>query len=283
MAITSEMVRKLRDMTGAAMMDCKKALDATNGDMDAAIDHLRKAGLKTASKKAGRETGEGRVAAKVSADGKLGAILLVRCETDFVANTPDFQKMVEALLEVALANDLPDNEVVETFQRLKLKSGETVQEHLQQVIGKLGENIRVGGVGRLHSKTGVVGSYVHHNNKSGALSLIETSAERAKSDETLKRLCQHITASRPAVLDRAAVPAADREREKAVHAASEDVLKKPAEHREKIILGKLEKFYADVTLLEQPWIFDDKQNVAKAVQQALGAGSKPTAFVRLEV
>jgi elongation factor Ts len=283
MAITSEMVRKLRDMTGAAMMDCKKALEATSGDMDAAVDHLRKAGLKTAAKKAGRETSEGRVAAIIAPDGRLGALVMVRCETDFVANTPDFLKMMEILTGAALANDLPDHETVDTFQKVKLKSGETVQEYMQQVIGKLGENIRLGGVARLHSKQGFVGSYVHHNSKSGALALIQTSAERSKADETLRRLCQHITASRPAVLDRKAVSAEDLERERAVHASSEDVLKKPAEHREKIITGKLEKYYSEVTLQEQPWIFDDKQNVAKAVVQALGAGSTVAAFQRMEI
>ena len=278
MAITADMVRELREKSGAGMMECKKALDATGGDMEAAFDHLRKAGLKAATKKAGRETSEGRVAAKLSDDGRSGAIVAVHCETDFVAKTPDFEAMMEEYARVAFEQDLPDNNVLESFVTLNTSAGQTVTEHLQQVIGKLGENIQLAGVAFFENKNGYVSCYVHHNNKVGALASVTTNADRAAAEETTKLLCQHIAAFRPQYLRREDVPDDVLERERQVHLESEELKKKPEQIREKIVGGKIDKFYSEICLVEQGWIKDDKQSVEKALEAALGAGTRIEAF-----
>ncbi|MEO0649277.1 MAG: translation elongation factor Ts [Planctomycetota bacterium] len=273
MAVTAAMVRELRDKTGAAMMDCKKALAATEGDMEAAIDHLRKAGLKTAAKKEGRETAEGRVAAKVADDARSGSIVSVACETDFVANTEDFGTLMSDLTEIAVTSDLGGDGGASALMASKHMNGATVEEHLKQVIGKLGENIQVADAARFSTTDGYVGSYVHHNHKIGALAAVKTDAASDAVVPVLKQLCQHIVNAKPAYMTREQVPADVIERERAVFAESEDVQKKPEEFRGKIIDGKLNKFFAERCLVEQGWIFDDKQSVAKAIESALGKGA----------
>lgn len=279
MAITAAMVRELREKSGAAMMDCKKALEASGGDMDAAFDHLRKAGLKTAAKKAGRETSEGRVQALVSEDGRTGGMVSVACETDFVANTPDFSAMMDEYAGVARDNDLPTNgDAVEHFGTLATSDGSAVGEHLKQVIGKLGENIQLAGASHMTNAGGYVGSYIHHNSKVGVLASVTTGADRAKAEEVLKKLAQHVAAFRPPYLNREDVPAEDVERERQVHRESDELAKKPEEIREKIIDGKLNKFFSEQCLNEQGWIVDDKTPVAKAIAAELGGDAKIEAF-----
>ena len=273
MAITAAMVRELREKTGAAMMDCKKALAATDGDMEAAFDHLRKAGLKTAAKKEGRETTEGRVAAKVADDMRSGSIVSVACETDFVANTEDFGTLMSDLTEIAATSDLAGDNGTSALMSSKHMDGSTVEEHLKQVIGKLGENIQVADAAQFSTTDGYVGAYVHHNHKIGALAAIKTEASAEDAAPVLKQLCQHIVNAKPAYMSREQVPADEVERERAVFAESEDVKKKPEEFRGKIIDGKLNKFFGEKCLVEQGWIFDDKQSVAKAIESALGKGA----------
>ncbi len=283
MAITATMVRELREMTGAAMMDCKKALDATAGDINAAVDHLRKAGLKTAAKKAGRETSEGRVALALGPDGRSGSIVAVRCETDFVANTPDFGQMMEDFTATAMATELPAGDAAEAFTAAKMADGQTVAERLSQVIGKLGENMGIGGAAHFENAGGFVGGYVHHNNTIGALASVTTGADADKAAAITKQLCQHISVFKPTYLNREAVPADAVERERAVIAESEDVKKKPAEFQEKIVTGKLERFFSENCLLEQGWMLDDKQKVSKILEAELGAGSTVKAFAMFTV
>jgi elongation factor Ts len=273
MAITAAMVRELREKTGAAMMDCKKALAATEGDLEAAVDHLRKAGLKTAAKKEGRETNEGRVAATVADDCRSGSIVSVACETDFVANTEDFGSLMSDLTAIAHEGDLPAEGRASALLSSSHSSGVTVEEHLKQVIGKLGENIQIADAARFTTSDGFVGSYVHHNHKIGALAAIKTEAASDAAEPVLKQLCQHIVNAKPQYLRREEVPADVIAREREVFRESDELKSKPAEIQDKIIDGKLNKFYADICLLEQGWIFDDKQSVAKAVEAALGKGS----------
>jgi elongation factor Ts len=274
------MVRELREKSGAAMMDCKKALEASGGDMDAAFDHLRKAGLKTAAKKAGRETSEGRVHALLAEDGRTGGMISVACETDFVANTPDFSAMLEEYASVARDNELPeaDGDRLEHFGTLKTSGGEPVAEHLKQVIGKLGENIQLAGATHMSNPGGYVGTYIHHNSKVGVLASVTTSADREKAEDVLRKLAQHVAAFRPPYLNREDVPAEDVERERQVHRESDELSKKPEEIREKIIDGKLNKFYSEQCLNEQGWIMDDKTPVAKAIAAELGGEAKIEAF-----
>lgn len=279
MAISAAMVRELREKSGAAMMDCKKALEASGGDMDAAFDHLRKAGLKTAAKKAGRETTEGRVQVAVTEDGRTGGMVSIACETDFVANTPDFSAMMDEYASVARDNDLPENDdAVEHFGTLNTSAGGAVAEHLKQVIAKLGENIQLAGATHMHNPGGYVGTYVHHNSKVGVLTSVTTTADRDKAEAILRKLAQHVAAFRPPFLNREDVPADVVERERKVHRESDELAKKPEEIREKIIDGKLNKFFSEQCLNEQGWIIDDKTTVAKALAAELGGDTKIAAF-----
>ena len=276
--ITAQLVRDLREKTGAGMMDCKKALSATDGDFEAAVDHLRKQGLKTADKKAGRTTGEGRVFSKISADGASGSMVAVSCETDFVARTPDFDAYLEALSAHVLEHG-SDN--VETLLGQPWAAGGTVEDGLKTLIGKLGENIQIADVQCCKVEGGRIVAYVHHDQKKGALVGLATGAEAAQVDEVGKSLCMHIVVYSPAGLDRDAIDAETIERERAIF--REEVKGKPEEIQDKIINGKLEKFYAERVLTEQPWVLDDKMSVQKALEKALGSGTKIAAMKRFEV
>ncbi|HIE71779.1 MAG TPA: translation elongation factor Ts, partial [Planctomycetes bacterium] len=163
MSITSGMVRDLRDRTGAGMMDCKKALVETEGDLEAAEDHLRKQGLKSAEKKAGRDTGEGRVFSVIGESGHVGSMVSISCETDFVAKTPDFQQFLQDLCDHVAANDPTD---VDAFHAQAWQGGDQTGEGaVKTLIGKLGENMKVAQISRYENAAGCVGSYVHHDGK----------------------------------------------------------------------------------------------------------------------
>jgi elongation factor Ts len=264
------MVRDLRERTGAGMMDCKAALEATQGDMEAAIDHLRKKGLQKAEKKASRAMGEGRVYAKLAADGRSGALIAVTCETDFMAKTKEFEAFLEALATHVLASGAtsPDDVLAQRWS-----SGGTVSDAVKGVIASLGENMSISGARRLSNPAGWIGAYVHHDGKQGAMVSVTSTCPRAKSEAALKAVCQQIVVHAPPFAKRAEVPAADIEREKDIH----------REIQEKILAGKLEKFFADKVLPEQPWIHDDKKSVAVALVEALGKGSSIEAFVGFKV
>lgn len=279
MAITASMVRELRERTGAAMMDCKKALETAGGSMEQAVDNLRKQGLKSAGKKADRDTAEGRIVGSLTEDGKRGHLVGVACETDFLAKGDNFVAFVNDLAAHVSANDPSD---VATLEGQKWKAGSTdVAEAVKEAVGQFGENIRINACVRMANDGGQIGFYVHHDNKQGAIVSVTTEADAATAAEVLKGLCQHIVVFRPAYLDRAAVPAEDLEREKAVIAESDEVKKKPAEFQEKIITGKISKWYSTCTLEDQPWMLDDKMTVKKALESALGKGTKIVAFERV--
>lgn len=268
------MVRELREETGAAMMDCKKALEACSGDVAAAKDHLRKQGLKTAAKKASRETSEGRVFAVVADDHKSGSIVSVACETDFVARTDDFEAMLTALCKHIAAHK-PANAEAMLGQAWDGEEA-TVEEYLQQVIGKLGENIRIIDCGAFEVAEGRVDSYIHHNDKLGVLVCVKTTADADKAAVFTKDLGLHIAFHKPMCMTRDAVPAEQVERERAVH--RDTVKDKPAEMQDKIIEGKMGKFYSELVLPEQPWVKDDKRSVTKVMTEALGADAEIVGF-----
>lgn len=283
MEISAKMVSELRERSGAPLMDCKRALVASNvGNMDektlmdAAFDHLRKTGLKSAEKRAGRATAQGRVCVKLSADGKSGAMVTLGCETDFVAATDEFNALLAEITELVLAKN-PDT--VESLGLAELPSRKTtVTDALKGFISKSGENTQVVSIARFESASGRVGSYVHFNQKVGALIALSTSAPADKADAFLKQLGMHIASSKPTAMSRDEVAADVIEREKAVYRESDDMKGKPADKVEMILKGKLEKFYQGVVLNEQAWVHDDKTNVKTAVEKALGAGSKIERF-----
>lgn len=285
MAISATMVRELREMTGAAMMDCKKALEAAGGDLQQAIDHLRKQGLKSAAKKAARDTGEGRLVAVLSRDRRRGHLVGIACETDFLAGSERFRELMTGL-ENHVGSQDPDD--IEDGARPLLKqswqgAGATVAETLQEAVGQFGENLRIHALVRLDNQKGRIGAYIHHDHRQAAIVSVTTAADPAAAEEVLKSLCQHIVVFQPSYANRAEVPAEDIEREKAVIRESDDVKKRPPEFQDKIIEGKLSKFYATTVLAEQPWIHDDKLTVQKALAKELGGSAKIEAFRRVAI
>jgi elongation factor Ts len=260
------------------MMDCKKALEATSGDITAAFDELRKRGLKSAAKKEGRATAQGRLVAHVSEDGRKGAMVALACETDFVANTDDFNAFLKGLAEHAFQHAPQD---VATMLAQPWAKGGTLQEALQTLIGKLGENMQIADVAVYSAADGQVGAYVHHDNMKGALVHVTTNADKAKAAPTLKAICMQVVVYNPTALDAAAMDPSLVAREREI--AREGLDGKPAEIQEKIVAGRLDKFLAENTLVGQAWIHDDKTSVAKAVAAQLGAGSVVKAFRRFQL
>jgi len=276
--ITATMVRELRDKSGAAMMDCKKALEAANGDLDGAFDELRKRGLKSAAKKEGRATAQGRLAAHVSEDGRKGAMVALACETDFVANTDDFNAYLKALAAHAFEHAPKD---AATLLAQPWAKGGTVHDALQVLIGKLGENMQVANVAVFSAADGQVGAYVHHDNMKGALVHVTTNSDKAKAASALKALCMQVVVYNPAALDASSMDPSIVAREREI--VREGLTGKPVEIQEKIIAGRMDKFFAENTLVGQAWIHDDKTSVAKAIVAQLGAGSAVKDFRRFQL
>lgn len=276
MEITSKMVQDLRERSGAPLMDCKRALVATSGDVDAAFDHLRKAGLKTADKKAGRSMAAGRIGAKIAANGQAGAMVALACETDFSANTDDFGTMVAKMCAHALSHR-PDSVAAMMAQKF---AGEptSIDDTLKQLVGKIGENMELANMAHYENSKGRVGTYVHFNNRAGALISVSAEAPAEKVDGFIKELGMHIVSSRPSALSREQVSAEAIERERAVYRESDDLKGKPADRIGKILEGKLEKYFQGIVLLEQPWVKDPAITVEKALAAALGPNARIQAF-----
>ncbi|WP_461208327.1 translation elongation factor Ts [Desulfocurvus sp. DL9XJH121] len=267
MAITAAMVKALREKTLAGMMDCKKALVESGGDEEKAIAYLREKGLAKAAKKAGRATSEGLVGSWVAADGKTAAIVEVMCETDFVAKNEEFQKFAAELAEKVGAMDVTSGAAADLDPALVDVTG---------LIAKLGENMGVGRFAKATAADGVVGVYIHSNGKIGVLVPMQGS----DNAEVAKDLAMQVAAVNPLCVVPADVPADLLEKEKDIyrHQAMEEG--KPAEIAEKIMLGRINKYYKDVCLLEQPFIKDDKKAVKQYMKEA-AAGATVTQFFRL--
>ncbi|NLB59458.1 MAG: elongation factor Ts, partial [Gammaproteobacteria bacterium] len=269
-AITASMVKELRERTGAGMMECKKALTESNGDIDAAAEALRKSGLAKADKKASRVTAEGRVSTAQS--GGKAVLVEINSETDFVAKDDNFVAFTNAVAEAALPVEGTD---IESLKDARLASGETVEEGRAALISKIGENIQIRRIARVDS-TNNVASYVH----GGRIGVL---VEVQGGDEELARgLAMHIAAMNPPHNKAADVPAEFIAKEKEIELAkmSEKDRSKPAEILEKIISGKLNKIVNELTLYGLPYVL----NTDRTVEQALkAAGADVIAFQRLEV
>ncbi|QNN47304.1 elongation factor Ts [Thermomonas brevis] len=269
--ITASLVKELRERTGAGMMECKKALTETNGDIDAAAEALRKSGAAKADKKADRVTAEGRIG--VAQAGGKAVLVEVNSETDFVANDVNFKSFVDAVAQAALASGAAD---VEALKAAKLASGETVEEARAAAIQKLGENIQIRRLVKIDGNN-TVGAYVHTNGKIGVLvDLAGGSAELASG------LAMHVAAMNPPHNKAADVPAEFIAKEKEIELAkmSEKDKAKPADILEKIISGKLNKIVSEVTLYGQNYVLDSDKTV-EAVLKA--AGADVVGFQRLVV
>ena len=284
--IPAAMVMKLRKMSGQGMMDCKKALQETNGDAEQAMDLLRKKGLATLAKRAGRDTSEGLVVCKISTDGKTAAMATLCCETDFVAKSDDFVATAQSLADFALAcqEDKGAESVLETSV-----DGKTFNDLLTEVVSKTGEKTQVGDFAKYKlDGSGLISTYIHFNEKVGTMVQIDTSNDAAAAGDAIKQaasdIAMHITATKPMALDKDQIDPEMVEREKAIFA--EQVKGKPENILEKIVEGKIKKFYAENCLLQQPFVKDDSKSVeqilAEAAKQA-GGEAKIKRFVRFEV
>ena len=285
MTITAGMVKDLREKTGAGMMDCKSALAETKGDVEAAIDLLRKKGLAKAAKKGGRIAADGLIGLAVT-DGK-GAIVEVNSETDFVARGDAFQAFVREVSKLALKVDGDLNRLLAS----SFPGGGTTAEALTNLIAKLGENMSIRRSAGLAVSPGVVASYVHNATgpdlgKIGVLVAVESSGDRAKVAALGKQIAMHIAAASPIAVSPADVPADVVARERAIFAEQAKESGKPGNVIEKMVEGRLRKFYEEQVLLQQTFVIDGETQVSKVLENAskeLGAKVQVTSFLRFQV
>ncbi len=256
MSITAAMVKELRERTGSGMMECKKALVEANGEMETAIENMRKSGLAKADKKSGRTAAEGMIGAKVSDDAKVVAMVDINCETDFVAKGDDFVAFVNDVTDLVLVSDV-ENE--EQLLGLSFSNGTTVDETRRALIAKLGENIAIRRFVKYTAEGGNA-SYLH-GSKIGVI------VELAKDDAELgKDIAMHIAAINPAYVSEDQVPTEAVDKEKEIFTAQALESGKPAEIVEKMIVGRIKKFLAEITLVGQAFIKDDKTTVGKLLK-----------------
>jgi elongation factor Ts len=279
--ITAQMVKELRESTGAGMMDCKGALAETNGDMQAAIDWLRKKGLSKAAKKAGRVAAEGLIG--IAVQGTKGVVVEVNSETDFVARNELFQGLVKMIADVALTAGTD----VATINAAKAGSI-TVAESIANTIAKIGENMTLRRAAMLQVSKGAIGAYVHNSvsdglGKIGVLVALETTGQASELAGLGRMIAMHVAASNPQAVDASGLDPAVVAREKDVLADKFKAQGKPANVIEKIVESGLKTYYKEVCLLEQAYVHDPAKSVAQALKEAegkVGGPIKITGFVR---
>ena len=281
--ITAALVKELREVSGAGMMDCKKALVENNGDMEASVDWLRKKGLAAAAKKSGRVAAEGLVG--VIAEGKQGALVELNCETDFVARNEQFQGFVAGVTKLALGSG-----DVDVLKDQKLPGeGHSVAEKLTQLVATIGENMLLRRAAKVSVSDGVVVAYMHNSiasnlGKIGVLVGLESTGDKAKLAALGKQIAMHVAATNPQALTIDAVDPAALERERSVLAEQAKASGKPAEIIGKMVEGRLRKFYEEVVLLEQAFVMDPDSRVKQVVEKAakeLGAPVSIVGYVRM--
>ncbi len=277
--VTASLVKELREKTGAGMLDCKRALGDSGGDIEAAVDWLRKKGLSAAAKKAGRVAAEGLIG--VATRGAVGAMVEVNSETDFVARNKAFQSFVRAVSELALDGD---GELDSLKEADFPGTGRTVEEELTHLISTIGENLVLRRVSRLSTEEGAVFSYVHNTLAPGLgkIGVIVTLASTADADQLAglgKQLAMHIAAANPLYLDIASVPQAELDRERNVLREQAQATGKPDSVIDRMVEGRLRKFYEEFVLLEQIFVVDQETRISKLVEQASKAAGAPISVV----
>lgn len=283
--ITAKLVADLREKSGAGMMDCKKALVETKGDIEAAIDFLRKKGLASAAKKSGRAAAQGLVS--VASDGNYGVVLELNAETDFVSRNEDFQKFLNQVTDLAIKNK------VDCIDKLKAMDlgGKTVEETLTSLVATIGEHMNLRRLQALKVSQGVVANYVHSalipgRGKIGVLVALESAGKPEVLNTLGRQLAMHIAAARPESLDVANLDKELIARERALYADKAQKSGKPAEIVEKMIEGSLRKFYEQVVLLEQVYVIDGQTKISAVLEQAAkdaGAPVKLAGYARFEL
>ena len=281
--VTAALVKDLREKTGAGMMDCKRALGEAGGDIEAAVDWLRKKGLSAAAKKAGRVAAEGLIG--VATRGPVGAVVEVNSETDFVARNQAFQSFVRTVSELALDG----NGEIDALKESEFPgTGRTVLEEQTHLIATIGENIVLRRMKRLSTEAGGVFSYVHNSlgpglGKIGVLVTLASGAPAAQLAELGKQLAMHIAAANPLYLDITSVPQAALDRERAVLREQAQASGKSDSVVERMVEGRLRKFYEEFVLLEQIFVVDQETKISKVIEQAgrtVGAPIRVESFVR---
>ena len=275
MTITASMVKELRDRSGAGMMDAKKALTETSGDMEAAMDWLRTKGIAKAEKKSGRVAAEGIVFA--TASGNKGAMVEVNSETDFVSKNEQFQAFVKNLADVVLSTGKTDIEALKT--ETYPGSSETVGETFTNLIATIGENMNMRRAEVLEVASGAVAGYVHMGGKIGVLVAIEAGSSSDKLSETARQVAMHVAASNPLSLNAEAMDQGAIDREKAVYVEQARESGKPDNIIEKMVEGRMRKFFEENCLVDQAFIMDTDRKVGQIVEGAEN-GAKITAYTR---
>jgi elongation factor Ts len=283
--VTAAMVKELREKSGAGMLDCKKALAENNGDVDAAMDFLRKKGLASAAKKSSRAAAEGLVS--VGASGNTGVIIELNAETDFVARNDQFQTFLAQLTDTALANKLGD---VDALKAAKV-GAKTAEEGLTELIASIGENMTLRRAQMLSVSNGVVATYVHNalqpnRGKIGVLVALESTGDADKLGALGRQLAMHIAAARPEALNVESLHPDLVARERAVHADKAQQSGKPADIVEKMVEGSMRKYYEQAVLLNQTYIIDGETKISDVIEKAakdVGAPVKLTQYVRYEL
>ncbi|MBE6062184.1 MAG: elongation factor Ts [Clostridium butyricum] len=280
--ISAQLVKELREMTGAKMMDCKKALVATEGNIDKAIEFLREKGLADAAKKSGRVAAEGIVKTYISEDKKAGAVLEFNCETDFVAANDEFIGFADRLAQMVVEKN-PAN--VEALSNEMFDAETTVADALKALIAKLGENMTIRRFARFAIDNGLVKSYIHGGGRIGVL--VELACDTASDvlDEVAKEVCMQIAAANPLFLSEEQVDAASIEKEKEIYRVQALNEGKPENIVEKMVAGRIKKYYKEVCLLNQLWVKDNDKTIAKFLAEKskeVGSPISITRFVRYE-
>ena len=271
MQITAAMVKELRERTGSGMMECKKALQEADGDIDIAIENMRKSGLAKADKKAGRVAAEGRIAINISDDGKTAVIVEVNCETDFVSGGDDFMAFVNEVAAATLENT-PDS--VEALLELSIDGSQSIEEKRKAMVSKIGENIQVRRFEIMNAGAGSFGSYLH-GTRIGVLLEMENGKE-----DLIKDVAMHIAASKPTCVTEDQVPAELLEKEREILIAQAQDSGKPQDIIEKMVEGRIRKYLAEITLVGQPFVKDPDKTVGALLKDK---GANVTGFVRYEV
>lgn len=273
--ITAGLVKELRERTGAGMMDCKKALMENDGDMDKAIDYLREKGIAKAVKKAGRIAAEGLIFDAVSADHKRAVLIEFNSETDFVAKNVEFKEFGKKLAEIAITNNV---KTIEALNEAEIEAGKTVAQAVTDLIAKIGENMNIRRIHETEAKDGFIATYSHLGGKLGVI--VELSGEVTEANITKARdIAMHVAAMDPKYLNSSEVTTADLEHEKEIARKQLEAEGKPAQIIEKILVGKMNKFYEENCLVDQIYVrAENKETVAK-----FAAPSTVLSFARYKV
>ena len=281
--ITAKSVKELREMTGAGMMDCKKALVQTEGDIEKAVEYLREKGLAAAAKKAGRVAAEGIVKTFVSADKKTAAMVEVNCETDFVAANEEFVGFATKVAEIAANTNAT---TAEELVAEKFDGEATIQEALTALIAKLGENMTVRRFVKFNIENGAIASYIHGGGRIGVMVEVASEAtDVAALEEVAKEVCMQVAAANPLFLSREQVDSEALEKEKEIYRVQALNEGKPENIVEKMVMGRIQKYYKEVCLLDQAWVKDGDKSISKFLEEKskeVGSPITVTRYARFE-